>query len=182
MRRLETGRVEVSYRLLSNTSNSTSQIQVPAIGAMSLCVASAPQLCARPSAPLRRKGRLCLRSGRRAVRVSALFGAKPVAVPLNLYAALGVPPRAPAGVVDVAAAERAAQPPGGAAELSPAALRARGELLALAGRTLASPARRAAYETALASAAADVEVPLGALPGALLLLQARPLLCARRYS
>ena len=112
-----------------------------------------------------------------AVRVSALFGLggpRTVSVPVNLYLALRVTTRAPAGAIDVAAAERATPADTTAEALSDAALTARGALLALAGRTLAAAPSRASYDAALAAGTADVEVPLESLPGALALLQARP--------
>lgn len=127
-----------------------------------------PSLGSQPGAARRRT-----RAARPRLAVSAAlgFGAPNVRVPLNLYSALGVAPRSPAGAVDFALAERTAQPPSASLELSDGALSSRAQLLALAGGTLASLSRRAAYDAALASGAADIDVPLHALPGALLLLQ-----------
>lgn len=100
----------------------------------------------------------------------ALASAGAVRTPLNLYTCLGLAPRAPVGAADHAAAERSAHPPPAACELSDQALAARAQLLALAGSTLSSLSRRAAYDSALAAGAADIDVPLPSLPGALLLL------------
>jgi hypothetical protein len=131
-------------------------------------------------APPRRRGRVAASASQHGVRTphavtAALFARAPrsVAVPLNLYAALRVSSRAPAGAIDVAAAERAPPPESAAEALSGEALAARGALLALAGRTLAHAPSRAAYDAALSAGAADVDVPIGSLPGALALLTVR---------
>ena len=101
-----------------------------------------------------------------------LFGkAAAVRVPLDLYAVLNVPTRAPAGAVDDAVVDRTAHPPASSGDLSPGALASRAQLLAVAGQTLASPSSRAAFDTAQAAGTASLDVPLDALPGALLLLQ-----------
>jgi hypothetical protein len=131
-----------------------------------------------PASPRRRVRAAAASASRPGVPTSAVLalfsrGPRSVAVPLNLYAALRVSPRAPAGAIDVAAAERAPPPEAAAEALSGEALAARGALLALAGRTLAHAPSRAAYDAALSAGAADVDVPLGSLPGALALLTAR---------
>jgi hypothetical protein len=109
-----------------------------------------------------------------------LFGkAAAVRVPLDLYAVLNVPPRAPAGAVDDAVEDRTTHPPASSGDLSPGALASRAQLLAVAGSTLASPSSRAAFDTALAAGTASLDVPLHALPGALLLLQVRVSGCCR---
>ena len=127
-----------------------------------------PSLGSRPG-HLRRRSRSA--APRLAVSAALGLGAPNVRVPLNLYSALGVAPRSPAGAVDYALAERTSSPPTASLELSDGALSSRAQLLALAGGTLASLSRRSAYDAALAAGAADIDVPLHALPGALLLLQ-----------
>ena len=88
-----------------------------------------PSLGSRPGAPRRRS-----RAARPRLAVCAALGlgAPNVRVPLNLYSALGVAPRSPAGAVDSALAERTAQPPTASLELSDGALSSRAQLLALA--------------------------------------------------
>ena len=108
---------------------------VSASGAMA--IATRRPLAARGNAAMRR---LRPRSVRCAVVASAARGA--VRTPLNLYAALGVAPRAPAGAVDFAVQEKTAAPPAAACELREAALAARAQLRALAGSTLSSLSAR----------------------------------------
>ena len=103
-----------------------------------------------------------------------LFGkAAAVRVPFDFYSVLNVPARAPAGAVDDAVVDRTAHPPASSGDLSPGALASRAQLLSVAGATLSNLSSRAAFDTALAAGTASLDVPLDALPGALLLLQVR---------
>ena len=113
-------------------------------------------------------------AGPPAVAAFRLFGkAGAVRVPLDFYLVLHVPARAPAGAVDDAVVDRTAHPPASSGDLSPGALASRAQLLSVAGATLSNLSSRAAFDTALAAGTASLDVPLDALPGALLLLQVR---------